>query len=91
MLGAMAKWRSSAVRGHFEGVVRTLSGKRDARRDEIVGARLKPGHTRNMALGCSTTTPTGTPGPARAQDGDDEEHNDVAGKQPAAQFLTNRG
>ena len=25
MLGAMAKWRSSAVRGHFEGVVRTLS------------------------------------------------------------------
>ena len=28
-----------------------------------VGARLKPGHTRNMALGCSTTTPTGTPAP----------------------------
>ena len=29
------------------------------RRDGSIVTRLKPGHTRNMALGCSTITPTG--------------------------------
>ena len=52
--------------------------QREARRDGSVVARLKPGHTQNVALGCSTIAPTGYARTRPSPGSVNEEHNDIS-------------